>query len=248
MGLIPQNEWKDALNKFIKKYQKNEDVEAILLIGSYAVNNNNEYSDIDVFIVLKDRCEYRERGNKKIGNYIIEYFMNPVYKVEDYLDNDERGHGGSMANMLINGILLYGNQKEVERLKRKALKVYNKKNEYDVMKYYRCWDAYEDYKACKYHNKMPYYNCLRCLIEAYLYNNDYWILPESKIERFFRDPLYRKKYNMNKFPNNKFNKLVINCFDNPNKDNLDKLYKYVIKNGKFNINNFKLKSNIKKGE
>ena len=29
---------------------------------------------------------------------------------------------------------------------------------------------------------------------------------------------------------------------------LDKLYKYVIKNGKFNINNFKLKSNIKKGE
>ena len=153
-----------------------------------------------------------------------------------------------MANMLLNGILLYGNQKEIERLKRKALNAYNKKNEYDIMKYYRCWDAYEDYKACKYHNKMPYYICLKYLIEAYLYNNDYWILPECKIERFFKDPLYRKKYNINRFPNNKFNKLVINCFDYPNKNNLDKLYKYVIKDGKFNINNFVLKSNIEKGE
>jgi predicted nucleotidyltransferase len=248
MGLITQNEWKDALNRFIKKYKKNDDVEAILLIGSYAVNNNNEYSDIDVFIVLKDRCEYRERGNKKVGNYIIEYFMNPIYKIEDYMLNDKRGHGGAVANMLLNGKLLHGNKVVVERLKREALKAIENKNEYDDLRYYHCWDAYEDYKACKYHNKMPYYNCLKELIEAYLYNNDYLILPPHKIERFFKDPLYRKKYNINKFPNNKFNKLVINCFDHPNKNNLDKLYKYVIKDGKFNINNYKHIEIIKKGE
>ena len=248
MGLIPQNEWEDVLNRFIKKYKNNADVEAILLIGSYAVNNNNKYSDIDVYIVLKNRCEYRERGNKKIGNYIIEYFMNPIYKVEDYIENDKRGHGGAVANMLLNGKLLYGNRVVIEKLKRKALKAIERKNEYDDLRYYHCWDAYEDYKACKYHNKMPYYNCLKELIDAYLYNNDYFILPPHKIERFFKDPLYRKKYNINKFPNNKFNKLVIECFDHPNKNNLDKLYKYVIKDGKFNINNYKHIEKIKKGE
>ena len=35
--------------------------------------------------------------------------MNPISKVIDYLKNDKRGHGGSMANMLINGKLIYGN-------------------------------------------------------------------------------------------------------------------------------------------
>ncbi|MBQ4031205.1 MAG: nucleotidyltransferase domain-containing protein [Bacilli bacterium] len=244
----PQNEWKDALNRFIRDYKKDKDVEAILLVGSYAVNNNNKYSDIDVYIVLKNRCNYRIRGNKKVGNYIIEYFINPIYKIEEYLLNDKRGHGGPMANMIINGKLIHGNRVVVERLKRKALNAYEKENEYDIMKYYRCWDAYEDYKACKYHNKMPYYICLKYLIEAYLYNNDYLILPENKIERFFKDPVYRKKYNVLKFPKNKFNKLVIKCFDYPNRNNLDNLYKYVIKDGKFNINNFKIKEQIKKGE
>ncbi len=241
MGQIPQNEWKDALNEFIKDYKNKKEVEAILLIGSYAVNNNNKYSDIDVYMILNDHCGYRERGNKKVGNYIIEYFMNPIYKVEDYILNDKRGHGGSVANMLINGKLLYGNQRIVNKLKKKALIALKKKNEYDIMKYYRCWDAYEDYKACKYHNKMPYYQCLKYLVEAYLYNNDYYMLPEHKIERFFKDPLYRKKYNIDRFPNNEFNELVINCFDHPKKDNLDKLYEFVIKDGKFDINNFVLK-------
>ena len=88
------------------------------------------------------------------------------------------------------------NQKVIDKLRRKAQNAIKKKNEYDVMKYYRCWDAYEDYKACKYHNKMPYYNCLKELIDAYLYNNDYFILPPHKIERFFKDPLYRKKYSL----------------------------------------------------
>ncbi len=153
-----------------------------------------------------------------------------------------------MANMIVNGKLIYGNRVVVERLKREALNAIERKNEYDIMKYYRCWDAYEDYKACKYHNKMPYYNCLKYLIEAYLYNNDYLILPENKLERFFKDPLYRKKYNVLKFPNNKFNKLVINCFNHPNRNNLDNLYKYVIKDGKFNIGRFELKNIIMKGE
>ncbi len=150
-----------------------------------------------------------------------------------------------MANMILNGKLLYGNPKVVERLKRKALKAINKKNEYDIMKYYRCWDAYEDYKACRHHKDMPYYLCLKYLIEAYLYNNDYFILPENKIERFFKDPLYREKYQIPKFPQNIFNELVKNCFNHPNKDNLDKLYEFVINDGKFNINDFKIKEKIK---
>ena len=79
-------------------------------MGSCAVGNDNKYSDIDIYIILNNKVKYRERGNLIIDGFLIEYFMNPISKVIDYLKNDKRGHGGSMANMLINGKLIYGNK------------------------------------------------------------------------------------------------------------------------------------------
>ncbi len=209
------------------------------------MGNNNKYSDIDIYIVLKDNIKYRERGNIIINNYLIEYFKNPVHKIKEYLKKDARGHGGSIANMLINGKIIYGNKELLKKLRRKARYYINKKNKVDIKRYYKAWDMYDDYKACIYHKKMPYYNALNALIEAYLYNNNYLLLPPQKIERVFKDKQYREKYKIKNFPNNRFNKLVINCFDEPNEKNIDILYKYVMRQGKFNINGFKIKDKLK---
>ncbi len=244
MGHIPQNNWEIALHNYIDKYLDKKEIELILLVGSYAVGNNNEYSDIDVYIILKEKIKYRERGNLLVDNYLIEYFKNPLYKVIEYLKNDKRGHGGSMANMILNGKYIYGNKELLKKLRRKAYYYLNKKNKINEQLYYHAWDMYDDYKACKYHKELPYYNALQAIIEAYLYNNDYLLLPPQKIERVFKDEEYRKKYKINKFPNNKFNKLVINCLDNPNEENIDIIYKYVMQDGNFNINNFKLRNKI----
>lgn len=229
--------WMDALNEFVKDRQ-NDKVLAILLVGSYAVGNNDKYSDIDVYFILKDDVKYRERGNKFVKGYLIEYFCNPVCKVMQYMKNDRRGHGGGMANMLINGKELYDPEGIVKKLRKKAYYYRNKKNKFDDLKYYACWCAMDEYKAAKYHNQLQYYICLENLVEAYLYNNDYDCLPNLKIEKVFKDDEYRRKYNFNKFPDNEFNKLVINCFDYPNKENLEKLYKFVLDDGNFDINNF----------
>ena len=77
-----------------------------------------------------------------------------------------------------------------------------------------------------------------------MFNNDYYLLPPQKIERVFKDEEYRNKYKLNKFPNNEFNKLVINCFDNPIEENIDKLYEFVMRDGKFKIEEFILRSKI----
>ena len=111
------------------------------------------------------------------------------------------------------------------------------------MLYYACWCAYDEYKAAKYNNHLQYYICLNNLVDCYLVNNGYNKLPNLKIERFFKDKEYLKKYNI-KLPNNKFNKLVINCFDKENQNNLKQLYDYVINDGKFDINNFELINEI----
>ena len=178
-----------------------------------------------------------------IDGYNIEYFINPIRKVKKYMEEDKRGYGGSMANMLINGKVLYDKNNIVPNLIKDANKYRKIKPKKNDVLYYACWDAYDEYKAAKYHDDLQYYICLQKLIEAYLYNNGYQIGPIIKIEKVFKDEEYRKRYNLVKFPNNNFNKLVIACFDNKNKDNLKNLYNYVMKNN-FNIKNYKHREKI----
>lgn len=236
--------WKLALNEFIKKYLNDDDVEAILLVGSYAVGNQNKYSDIDVYIILNDNAEYRERGNKLVDNYLIEYFINPIHKVREYLQEDKRGHGGAMANMLLKGKVLLDKNNIIPILKEEAKAAKEQKAEKDPMKYYACWHAFDEYLAAAYHNELQYYLCLKYLVDCYLANNGYCMLPEQKIEKFFKDAEYRAKYDIGEFPDSDFNHLVIKCFDYPNRHNLQELYNYVIEDGKFDINNFVLRNKL----
>lgn len=238
--------WKLALKKFIEPYLKDEEVEAILLVGSYAVNNQNQFSDIDVYIILNDNAEYRERGNKKIDDYLIEYFINPVHLVREYLQNDKRGHGGSMANMLLKGKIIIDRHNIIPDLQKEAQIAKKIKPAKDPMKYYACWHAFDEYLAAAYHNELQYYLCLKYLVECYLANNGYCILPEEKIEKFFKDDKYRANYDIGDFPNNEFNHLVIKCFDYPNRHNLQNLYNFVIADGQFDIQNFALRNQIPK--
>ena len=85
--------WKLALREFLKKYEEDDDVIGAILCGSYATGNQNEYSDIDVYLVLKNDVNYQERGNVDSNSYLIEYFMSPVWKIKKYMaeefnDND----------------------------------------------------------------------------------------------------------------------------------------------------------------
>ncbi len=238
--------WKLALKKFIEPYLKDEEVEAILLVGSYAVNNQNQFSDIDVYIILNDNAEYRERGNKKIDDYLIEYFINPVHLVREYLQNDKRGHGGAMANMLLKGKIIIDRHNIIPDLQKEAQIAKKIKPAKDPMKYYACWHAFDEYLAAAYHNELQYYLCLKYLVECYLANNGYCILPEQKIEKFFKDDKYRANYDIGDFPNNEFNHLVIKCFDYPNRHNLQNLHDFVIADGQFDIQNFALRNQIPK--
>lgn len=237
--------WKLALEEFIKGYKDDPEVEAILLVGSYAVGNQNDKSDIDVYIVLNDQAKWRERGNKLVNGYLIEYFINPVYKIREYILDDKRGHGVPMANMLMNGQILLDRNGIVKDLINEVIVAINL-NEYEKnsMRYYACWCAFDEYEAAEYHNEMQYYICLKYLIEAYLGNNGYCILPELKFEKFFKNDEYRNRYNIGDFPNNEFNVMVIKCFDEPNYDNLKMLYDYVMQDGCFDINNFVLRNEL----
>ncbi|WP_245610422.1 nucleotidyltransferase domain-containing protein [Thermococcus celericrescens] len=66
-----------ALEIFLEEWREKDFVEAALLTGSYAISMETKYSDVDVYIILSDNVDWRERGNKIIDGILIEYFANP---------------------------------------------------------------------------------------------------------------------------------------------------------------------------
>ncbi|ADT84055.1 nucleotidyltransferase domain-containing protein [Thermococcus barophilus] len=69
--------WQSALNKFLKDWKDKDFVEAALLTGNHAVGVQTKYSDVDVYIVLSDKVDWRKRGIV-IDGVLIEYLANPV--------------------------------------------------------------------------------------------------------------------------------------------------------------------------
>ena len=60
--------------------------------------------------------------------------INPINKVREYLNEDKRGHGGAMANMLLHGQVLLDKNGIVEILKEEAKQALIKQPEKDMMK------------------------------------------------------------------------------------------------------------------
>ncbi len=59
-----------------------------MLSGSRVTSFASKYSDIDVYIILSDDVEWRERGNKMIDGCLIEYFANPIKQIKSYFKEE----------------------------------------------------------------------------------------------------------------------------------------------------------------
>ena len=78
--------WELAVEKFLTKYKDEDYFLGAILTGSYATGNYDENSDIDIYIVTKNNVTWRERGNKNIDGFLIEYFINPKKKILSYFE------------------------------------------------------------------------------------------------------------------------------------------------------------------
>ena len=81
-------DWKRKLDLFLADFEYADDVVGVLVCGSYITGNPTSHSDLDVHIVLDNKVDYRERGNKIVDGLLIEYFANPSKQIFRYFDED----------------------------------------------------------------------------------------------------------------------------------------------------------------
>lgn len=251
------NDWKNAIEKFLDTYKNEDYFIGAILTGSYATGNQNVNSDIDIYIITKDDTTWRERGNKLVNGYLIEYFINPIKKINDYMEKEFKSYHISTTRIFANGIVLYDTNNIVANListaKENLTKEFEPLDESTYkMNCYGIWDGFDELEE-KYKRKedidFSYYIFLERMINSYYQNNQIASVPLNKIEYILKNEEYRKKYNINKMPNDNFCELLIKCFEEKDYDkkfnNAKELYQLFISEFKdFDINDFSLKSNV----
>lgn len=246
--------WKQALDKFIKKWKKKRNVIGAVATGSYALGTATKYSDIDVHIILSNKVNYRERGNKRVNGFVIEYFANPPKMLKKYLEEDYLRGTKTDARMFATGEILFDKTGEVKTLQENAKKLMKKKikkatkQDTELAKYH-LWDQLEDLKDI-HEQKSPNYSFLYNLlleraIDFYTSFTQEETPPLAKLHRFLDEPQFRRKYKMKQWSDKQFSQYVKKCLQTQSIREMQKLIDHVLqKMGGFDIDGWKLRTKI----
>ena len=248
--------WEAAAREFIEQCEFHADIEAVFLTGSYAAGNADEFSDIDLYIVLNDGCDWRIRGSKLFGNgYRIEYFANPIRQVKHYIDSSYKDVRIIEINMILNGIVIVDKNSIAESLRAYCLQK-------DIANFpalggfhvrtgqYTLWDNFDELTRA-YSDKtadfaMQYYIFIQHAFDFY---SRYICSPVPNYHHLYKwlvDETYHNNYKLPPYNDEVFIKLVAASFGNLDMgamfEQASKTKDYILsKVGGFDVNNFSLK-------
>ncbi len=247
-------DWKRALERFMGEWRKRDFVEAALLTGSYAVGLETERSDVDVYIVLSNDVDWRERGNVVIDGILIEYFANPSKQIMGYLEEEFASYSRSTARIIAMGKVLFDKTGITEDLKAEAFEYLRKPFErpgttwVELSKYF-LWDCLEGLRDAEERSDPSFgylYNiALNRTLEVYSKFLGVEIPPASKVYRLFRNENFRRAYMFEEFPDGEFVELFLSALRECRAENLERVIEHVLeKMGGFSIDGWRLRTKV----
>lgn len=245
--------WQKALDKFLEKYKNEDWFEGAVLCGSYASGNQNEFSDIDVHILINDKENWRERGVVKTDGFLIEYFMNPAKQIRREFEDDYLNGRDCSDSMFGYGRILLDKRGCVKELQDEALKYLKKtprkwKKEELIFSLYGVWELMDELNSLSIEKRpfnLVYYELAKNLLSVYCKIKGIPQIVTTKAEKILAEPDFARKYNCKKLPNKEFTKLFLSVLSKPDISEIRNLYDLVIKAaGGFDITKFKSRSKL----
>ena len=208
-------DWMNAALQFARECEFAEYIESVLVTGSYASGNRDEFSDVDVYLVLSDEADWRERGNKRVGGYLIEYFANP----ERQIRHEMQQYGSPIKTMLQTAVILEDKTGAAQRL----LKLCENKIEHEPisendlkMSMYYLWDFMNELeRAAKMDASgffIVYFTALEKATMLYSRFLDAPIPYITHMYRWLSDECFRHKYGLPDFPDAVFTDKLLACY------------------------------------
>lgn len=207
------------VQKFLNTWEHAGIVDGVLLTGSRSVGNALENSDIDLQIILSDDT-LRERGNKIVDGYLVEYFANPTAKIQDYLRFEATQYHRPTIRMYATGQILIDRDGMLAEAKHFAEELLNSpyppmtSQEIEAAKY-SIWDCQDDLVSlCKRSDdsfRYVYHLNLNRVLMLYSRYCGVELTSASKQLRQMEDAEFREKYQIEEYPDQIFAKLFCEC-------------------------------------
>ncbi|MFH1802032.1 MAG: nucleotidyltransferase domain-containing protein [archaeon] len=257
---MKKEKWEIATEKFLKYWKEKKEVIGAVVCGSYLFGDASANSDIDIQIVLDKKVKWRERGNRIVDGFLIEYFANPPKQIIKYFEEDLRDNTHMAPNMFLTGKVLFDKKGEVKKLVKTAKEFKRKKftkmgNINKELEKYATWDRIDNIEDSFKKNSPDFYyiyfEALKRMYETYARFLGEPISGTSKTFDVLNKEKTRKKYLLKKFKDQKFTSLFIDTMQISNKNTMmkkiNKLKDHVFKRmGGFNIDGWKINSEIEK--
>ena len=251
--------WKNKLDLFLADFEYTEDVVGVLVCGSYITGNPTKHSDLDVHIILDNRVDYRERGNKIIDGLLIEYFANPLKQILHYFEDDFKEKSLMAQTQFATGKIILDKVGDVESLKTKAktmISDFYASEQPDLrmseLNKYFMWDMLDDlqdaYETQRADFDFLYFTRLNLLLEKYMRCIN---LPYNckSIYGNIVDATVREKYLLRQLPNTTIKNLIVFAITAETKAEKIRIYENLTTEiinafGGFNVDGFKFKSKV----
>ena len=206
--------WEVALNTFLDEWRDRDEVAGALVCGSFVTGNPTSHSDIDVVIVLRDGNEWRERGNRIVNGFLIEYFANPPAQIRQYFKGDYAGNRRVEAVLFTTGRVLFDHDGTVERLKSEAEEWMAREFEppsdaWAESNKYTLWDNLDNLQDAFEHGSpdfpFVYHNTLTCIYSTYARHLRHPAVSFAKLHKCLTEPgEAQRRYRMDPFPDEEF--------------------------------------------
>ena len=242
-------DWRAAAMEFIDACEFREHIEAALITGSYAVGNQHARSDVDVYLVLSDGVNWRERGNRRVGGFLIEYFANPVRR----LVREIAEGSNATINMIRQSKVLFDNTGVTKRL----LSLCEKEPEIPelskgdaLMQQYFIFDWYDElrraYDTGSPELAMLYFIFLERAFCFYFSYTRAPMPPGTHLYRWLTDADFRSHYGISEHPDKEFTRILTEGIVAEGRENQIKcaeaLYNHVC--GDFDIGEFTVRAEL----
>ena len=246
-----------AAQKFIDTCAFKDDITAVFLTGSYAFDNADEYSDIDLLIVLDDKVDYRERGNLLVDGFLIEYFANPVRQTKRYINDNFETVQIHEINMILGGRVIYDKGKGcadelISFCKEKSLQNFPEMSDFALKSSlyflrYKLNELKRVHQADSADFAMHFYGFIKEIFASY---SRFCLCPVPQYQKLYKwlfDAEYFRNYGLPQHKDSEFINMIKLAFGSENKAEMfalaEKIYEHVIeKMGGFDINTYVLRS------
>lgn len=242
---------KDFLNEF--GYTKNENIEGVILYGSYQTRTNQKDSDVDLIIIYNSnytKPAIKEYKNYK--NYNFENYERTLQNLYNRVDKDFENYEDTMLSAIGYGEIIQDKNGEIKKLQEYTLKKYSKGLP-KLGKADGIYGAKSIHKSIENLKKMyleesPYYSTFYAITldkirDYYNKKNGFSNMSTSKVYRLYTDPLMQKVQHKS-MPEKQFIDNYLECIKTNKFENINQLFQYVIRDIDENIDFYNIRFNI----